>query len=124
MCNFLQEFCCLICLFFFLHFRYSVSVSWCGFTHKEVKRLFDRRASAIYEDMGWEGATEFSMVDFVKGWLLGTFNEFRNRFVNPISGNGQHLDSTDRDVRIMRKLVGSYSRPGEKLTSSRFPIET
>ena len=44
----------------------------------------------------------FAMVDFVKPKLLGTFNEFRNRFVNPIT-NGQNADSTDRDVRIMKK---------------------
>ena len=42
------------------------------------------------------------MVDFVKPKLLGSYNEFRNRFVNPIS-NGQSSDSTDRDVRIMKK---------------------
>merc|ERR1719331_982500 len=44
----------------------------------------------------------FAMVDFVKPKLLGTFNEFKNRFVNPIT-NGQSLDSTDRDVRVMKK---------------------
>ena len=44
----------------------------------------------------------FAMVDFVKPKLLGTFKEFKNRFVNPIQ-NGQHSDSTDRDVRIMKK---------------------
>nr|XP_026695558.1 transcriptional regulator ATRX isoform X2 [Ciona intestinalis] len=42
------------------------------------------------------------MVNFVKPNLLGSLKEFRNRFVNPIS-NGQHLDSTDRDVRLMKK---------------------
>ena len=44
----------------------------------------------------------YAMVDFVKPKLLGTFNEFKNRFVNPIQ-NGQHSDSTERDVRIMKK---------------------
>eukprot|EP00096_Caligus_rogercresseyi_P013772 TRINITY_DN6376_c0_g1_i1.p1 TRINITY_DN6376_c0_g1~~TRINITY_DN6376_c0_g1_i1.p1 ORF type:complete len:666 (+),score=148.68 TRINITY_DN6376_c0_g1_i1:494-2491(+) len=44
----------------------------------------------------------FAMVDFVKPNLLGTFKEFKNRFVNPIQ-NGQHSDSTDRDVRVMKK---------------------
>ena len=34
--------------------------------------------------------------------IQGTFAEFRNRFVNPIT-NGQASDSTDRDVRIMKK---------------------
>ena len=42
------------------------------------------------------------MVNFVKPNLLGTYGEFKNRFVNPIQ-NGQHSDSTDRDVRVMQK---------------------
>nr|CAB3224710.1 transcriptional regulator ATRX [Phallusia mammillata] len=41
------------------------------------------------------------MVNFVKKNLLGSLKEFRNRFVNPII-NGQHSDSTKRDVRIMK----------------------
>ena len=44
----------------------------------------------------------FAMVDFIKPKLLGTYIEFKNRFVNPIS-NGQNSDSTARDVRIMKK---------------------
>ena len=44
----------------------------------------------------------FAMVDFIKPNLLGTFKEFQNRFVNPIQ-NGQHSDSTARDVEIMKK---------------------
>ncbi len=44
----------------------------------------------------------FAMVDFVKPQLLGSYKEFKNRFVNPIQ-NGQHSDSTERDVRIMKK---------------------
>ena len=66
----------------------------------------------------------YAMVNFVKPQLLGSFSEFKNRFVNPIQvwiersismqiaiddfliflpQNGQHSDSTDRDVRIMKK---------------------
>jgi len=44
----------------------------------------------------------FEMVNFVKPHLLGTRKEFMNRFVNPIV-NGQHSDSTERDVRTMKK---------------------
>lgn len=42
------------------------------------------------------------MVSFVKPNLLGTIKEFKNRFVNPIN-NGQHKDSTEADVRYMKK---------------------
>lgn len=42
------------------------------------------------------------MVSLVKPRLLGGIKEFKNRFVNPIE-NGQHVDSTDRDVRLMKK---------------------
>jgi len=44
----------------------------------------------------------YEMVNFVKPSLLGTRKEFLNRFVNPIV-NGQHSDSTERDVRMMKK---------------------
>lgn len=42
------------------------------------------------------------MVQFVKPNLLGTRNEFLNRFVNPIT-NGQFDDSTEYDVKLMKK---------------------
>lgn len=42
------------------------------------------------------------MVSVVKPKLLGSIKEFKNRFVNPIE-NGQHVDSTSRDVKLMKK---------------------
>lgn len=42
------------------------------------------------------------MVQFVKPNLLGTRKEFLNRFVNPIT-NGQFVDSTESDVRVMKR---------------------
>lgn len=42
------------------------------------------------------------MVNFVKPNLLGSAKEFANRFVNPIK-NGQHSNSTHRDVQLMKK---------------------
>lgn len=44
----------------------------------------------------------YEMVNFVKPNLMGTRKEFMNRFVNPIV-NGQHSDSTERDIRMMKK---------------------
>ncbi|KAH9517068.1 hypothetical protein DERF_007768 [Dermatophagoides farinae] len=44
----------------------------------------------------------YVMVDFIKPRLLGSIEEFRNRFENPIK-NGQHIDSTIFDVAIMKK---------------------
>ena len=42
------------------------------------------------------------MIQFVKPNLLGTKKEFLNLFVNPIT-NGQLNDSTDHDVKLMKK---------------------
>lgn len=44
----------------------------------------------------------YCMVQFVKPNLLGTYKEYLNRFVNPIT-NGQYTDSTQRDLSVMRK---------------------
>ncbi|GLV33272.1 XNP [Carabus blaptoides fortunei] len=44
----------------------------------------------------------FCMVQFVKPNLLGTYKEYLNRFVNPIT-NGQYTDSTQHDIQIMRR---------------------
>lgn len=42
------------------------------------------------------------MVSFVKPNLLGTYNEYTNRFVHPIT-NGQYHDSTQHDIKIMKQ---------------------
>ncbi|XP_049533839.1 transcriptional regulator ATRX homolog isoform X1 [Anopheles darlingi] len=44
----------------------------------------------------------YCMVQFVKPQLLGTYTEYMNRFVNPIT-NGQYTDSTPYDIQLMRK---------------------
>ncbi|KAL7062088.1 hypothetical protein AAHC03_0186 [Spirometra sp. Aus1] len=47
-------------------------------------------------------AEYWTMVNFVKPNLLGSAKEFANRFINPIK-NGQHSNSTERDVQLMKK---------------------
>ncbi|CAH1126465.1 unnamed protein product [Ceutorhynchus assimilis] len=42
------------------------------------------------------------MVQFIKPNLLGTYKEYLNRFVNPIT-NGQYTDSTQHDIMVMRR---------------------
>ena len=42
------------------------------------------------------------MVQFVKPNLLGTKQEFQNRFTNPIT-NGQFDNSTPNDVQLMKR---------------------
>ncbi|XP_063385527.1 transcriptional regulator ATRX homolog, partial [Cydia fagiglandana] len=44
----------------------------------------------------------YCMVQFVKPNLLGKYNEYLNRFVNPIT-NGQYTDSTERDICLMKR---------------------
>jgi hypothetical protein len=44
----------------------------------------------------------YCMVSFIKPKLLGTQQEYINRFVNPIE-NGQHRDSNEEDVRLMKR---------------------
>ncbi|KAG0626550.1 hypothetical protein M758_2G134500 [Ceratodon purpureus] len=43
----------------------------------------------------------YCMVDFVREGFLGPLPDFRRRFSNPIE-NGQRLDSTSRDVKLMK----------------------
>lgn len=45
---------------------------------------------------------DYCMVQFVKPNLLGKYNEYLNRFVNPIT-NGQYTDSTEHDIRVMKR---------------------
>jgi transcriptional regulator ATRX len=42
------------------------------------------------------------MVQFVKPNLLGKYQEYMNRFVNPIM-NGQYTDSSEYDIQVMRR---------------------
>ncbi|CAF1015945.1 unnamed protein product [Adineta ricciae] len=44
----------------------------------------------------------YCMVSFIKPNLLGSQQEYINRFVNPIQ-NGQHRDSNEDDVRLMKR---------------------
>ena len=44
----------------------------------------------------------YCMVQFVKPNLLGKYQEYLNRFVNPIT-NGQYTDSTEYDIQVMRR---------------------
>lgn len=46
--------------------------------------------------------TDYCMVQFVKPNLLGKYNEYLNRFVNPIT-NGQYHDSSAYDCQMMKR---------------------
>lgn len=45
---------------------------------------------------------DYCMVQFVKPNLLGKYNEYLNRFVNPIT-NGQYHDSSPYDIQMMKR---------------------
>jgi transcriptional regulator ATRX len=61
------------------------------------------------------------MVDFVKPGLLGTAQEFQRNFVDPIY-NGQCVDSTKDDIRLMRRRshVSSVYTPNERQGTCRY----
>lgn len=69
---------------------------------------------------------DFCMVQFVKPNLLGKYQEYMNRFVNPIT-NGQYTDSTEYDIQVMRrrahvlhKLLDGCVQVGKKSYSEIF----
>nr|XP_057921440.1 helicase ARIP4 [Doryrhamphus excisus] len=71
------------------------------------------------------------MVDFVRPDFLGTRQEFSNMFERPIL-NGQCMDSTPQDVRLMRYrshvlhslLEGFVQRRGHDVLQDQLPIKT
>lgn len=73
---------------------------------------------------------DYCMVQFVKPNLLGKYNEYLNRFVNPIT-NGQYVDSTERDIQMMKKrshilhklLDGSVQRRDYSVLAPYLPIK-
>nr|XP_011466019.1 PREDICTED: protein CHROMATIN REMODELING 20 [Fragaria vesca subsp. vesca]XP_011466020.1 PREDICTED: protein CHROMATIN REMODELING 20 [Fragaria vesca subsp. vesca] len=73
----------------------------------------------------------YCMVDFVREGFLGSSHEFRNRFQNPIE-NGQHTNSTVRDVKIMKErsyvlsetLKGFVQRMGLSVVKKDLPPKT
>ena len=48
------------------------------------------------------GVVDYVMVEFVKPHLLGTKEEYKNRFATPIE-NGQYHDSRPEDIKLMKK---------------------
>ena len=72
-------------------------------TAKALNRVNTKRRVVLTGSPLQNNLNEYHcMTSFVKPSLLGTIQEFRNRFVIPIN-NGQHADSTEGDVQFMKK---------------------
>ena len=70
---------------------------------KAVSQIETRRRIVLTGTPMQNNLVEYHcMVSFVKPNLLGSIKEFKNRFVNPIAA-GQNKDSTESDVRVMKK---------------------
>ncbi|XP_067295262.1 transcriptional regulator ATRX-like isoform X3 [Pseudorasbora parva] len=69
---------------------------------KAMRAIRTRRRIILTGTPLQNNLTEYHcMVNFIKENLLGSLQEFRNRFINPIH-NGQCADSTPADVRLMK----------------------
>ncbi|KAL5277880.1 ATRX family protein [Megaselia abdita] len=69
---------------------------------KAVTRMRTRRRVVLTGTPLQNNLKEYyCMIQFIKPNLLGTYKEYLNRFVNPIT-NGQYADSTMYDMRLMK----------------------